>query len=51
MLLGDGAATPFASGTTMPSIDRGLRVWVPLSIALLLFLLVTIQRMRESLLR
>jgi CHAT domain-containing protein len=51
MLLGVGAATPFASGATMPSIDRGFGIWVPLSIALLLCLLVTIQRMRESLLR
>ena len=40
ILLGDGAATPFASAATGPPIDRGLLMWVFLAVALLLCALV-----------
>ena len=49
ILLGDGAARPFAAGVTRPSIDRGLLMWVFLAVALLLTALFFTRVRRSSL--
>jgi tetratricopeptide (TPR) repeat protein len=50
ILLGDGAATPFAAATKSSPIDRGLLMWAFLAVALLLCAL-AFTRVRESLYR
>jgi hypothetical protein len=50
ILLGDGAATPFASSAAKPSIDRGLLMWALIGAALLICSLV-FKRVRELTLR
>ena len=50
ILLGDGAATPFASAAMMPSSDRQILMWV-LLVAALLICTLAFKRVRESLLR
>ena len=50
ILLGDGAATPFATAARRPSVDRGLLMWVLLAVVLLVSALI-FTRVRELPLR